>query len=118
MEYSKLATPVVKWVGGKRQLLPEIKKYIPDEISTYYEPFLGGGAVLFDLQPEKAIVNDINEELINLYRVVKEDAEELIEDLKKYENDSECFYRIRVQIETKKYFQNFQIPKGLQGYII
>ncbi|WP_333860465.1 DNA adenine methylase [Clostridium sp.] len=95
MKYSKLATPVVKWVGGKRQLLPEIKKYIPKRISTYYEPFLGGGAVLFDLQPKKAIVNDINEELINLYRVVKEHAEELIEDLKKYENDSEYFYKIR-----------------------
>jgi DNA adenine methylase len=95
VKYSKLATPVVKWVGGKRQLLPEIKKYIPKRISTYYEPFLGGGAVLFDLQPKKAIVNDINEELINLYRVVKEHAEELIEDLKKYENDSEYFYKIR-----------------------
>lgn len=111
MEYSKLATPVVKWVGGKRQLLPEIKKYIPDEISTYYEPFLGGGAVLFDLQPEKAIVNDINEELINLYRVVKEDAEELIEDLKKYENDSECFYRIRGLDRNKEVFSKLSNTK-------
>lgn len=111
VEYSKLATPVVKWVGGKRQLLPEIKKYIPDEISTYYEPFLGGGAVLFDLQPEKAIVNDINEELINLYRVVKEDAEELIEDLKKYENDSECFYRIRGLDRNKEVFSKLSNTK-------
>lgn len=104
MKYSKLATPIVKWVGGKRQLLPEIKKYIPNRISTYYEPFLGGGAVLFDLQPKKAIVNDINEELINLYNVVKEHAEELIEDLKKYENNSEYFYKIRELDRNKEVF--------------
>lgn len=95
MKYNKLLVPVVKWVGGKRQLLPEIRKYIPKKFSNYYEPFLGGGAVLFDIQPKKAIINDINEELINLYKVIRDNADELIEDLKKYTNDSECFYRTR-----------------------
>ena len=71
MKRTKLVAPVVKWVGGKRQLLPEIKKYIPKKFTTYYEPFMGGGAVLFELQPNKAIVNDVNEELINLYTVIK-----------------------------------------------
>lgn len=87
--------PVVKWVGGKRQLLPEIEKYIPSKFSTYYEPFVGGGAVLFHLQPKKAIVNDINQELINLYQVIKDDVEGLIEDLKNHQNEAEYFYKIR-----------------------
>ncbi len=95
MKYYKLAVPVVKWVGGKRQLLTEINKYIPKKISTYYEPFVGGGAVLFSIQPQKAIVNDINKELINLYMVIKEKPGELIEELRTYKNISEEFYRIR-----------------------
>lgn len=90
-----LAVPVVKWLGGKRQLLTEINKYIPKKISTYYEPFVGGGAVLFSIKPGKAVINDINEELINLYKVIKETPEELISELKKYENTSKEFYRVR-----------------------
>ena len=58
VEKDPLVKPVVKWAGGKRQLLPKIKKEIPKKYSVYYEPFLGGGAVLFDLQPQKATVND------------------------------------------------------------
>jgi len=92
---NKLVAPVVKWAGGKRQILDEITKYIPDEFSTYYEPFLGGGAVLFELQPEKAVVNDINQELMNIYQVIKENVDELIEDLKKHKNEREYFYKIR-----------------------
>lgn len=94
---SKLVQPVLKWVGGKRQLIPEIEKYFPDRksISTYYEPFVGGGAVLFHFQPKKAVINDVNEELINLYKVIKDDVESLIEDLQKYKNDEDLFYKVR-----------------------
>lgn len=67
MYKNPLVAPVVKWVGGKRQLLQDISKHIPDKFSTYYEPFLGGGAVLFYLQPNRAVVNDINEELIEAF---------------------------------------------------
>ena len=95
MKYNKLASPILKWVGGKRQLLPEINKYVPKKISTYYEPFLGGGAVLFNIQPLKAIVNDVNSELINLYQVVKYDVESLIRDLAKHKNEADYFYEIR-----------------------
>ena len=72
MEKSPLVAPVLKWVGGKRQLLKDIKKHIPSQYSTYYEPFLGGGAVLFALQPNRAVVNDISEELINVYTVIRD----------------------------------------------
>ena len=51
-------SPILKWAGGKRQLLPHILPLVPDKFSRYYEPFLGAGAVLFELQPKKAIVND------------------------------------------------------------
>lgn len=95
MKNDELVMPVVKWVGGKRQLITEIDKYIPSQISTYYEPFLGGGAVFFYLQPKKAVVNDINEELINLYQVIQDNVEELIEDLKKHKNEPDYFYSIR-----------------------
>ena len=105
MKKIKLATPVLKWVGGKRQLLPEIKKRIP-RITSYYEPFLGGGAVLFALQPKKAVVNDLNTELINVYKVISNNPEELIEELKKYNNDEETFYKIRNIDRNKKEFEN------------
>lgn len=104
---NKLVLPVVKWVGGKRQLLPEIKKYFPNQFNTYFEPFVGGGAVLFELQPKKAIVNDINKELINLYSVIQNNVEELItklSDTDRYSNTSECYYRIReLDRAPKKY---------------
>ncbi len=95
MKYNKLVSPILKWVGGKRQLLPEIRKYIPKKITKYYEPFVGGGAVLFDIQPQNAIVNDVNSELINLYQVVKDDVEALIKDLGKHKNNADYFYEVR-----------------------
>lgn len=94
---NKLLQPFLKWAGGKRQLLTEIKKYLPKITSstTYYEPFLGGGAVLFHIQPSKAVVNDINSEVINVYRVIKEDVNGLIEHLKTHKNEAEYYYHIR-----------------------
>jgi len=91
-----LVTPIVKWVGGKRQLLDTIVPLIP-EYSTYYEPFVGGGAVFFHMQPKKAVINDSNEELINIYRVIKEHPEELIALLQQHKekNCQEYFYEVR-----------------------
>lgn len=94
---NKLVMPFLKWVGGKRQLMNDIEPLIPSKISTYYEPFIGGGAVLLNQQPKKAVVNDYNAELINVYKMVRDHVEELIEDLATHENESEYFYRIRVQ---------------------
>ena len=102
MKFIKLATPVLKWVGGKRQLLPEIKKYVPKKLTTtYYEPFVGGGALLFAIQPKRAVINDINSELINLYEVIKEHVDSLIEDLRKYKNEADFFYETRAQDRDK-----------------
>ena len=73
--------PFIKWVGGKTQLLPEIEKHMPKNYGTYFEPFLGGGAVLFNLMPNRAVVNDLNSELINAYQMVMQKPDELIKQL-------------------------------------
>lgn len=64
--------PFVKWAGGKRQILDKLKKYLPEEFDTYYEPFIGGGALLFDLTPKKAVINDYNQELMNIYNILSD----------------------------------------------
>jgi DNA adenine methylase len=87
--------PFLKWVGGKRQIIDTIKLYLPQKFTTYYEPFIGGGALLFHLQPNKAFINDFNEELINVYQTIKTHPNELIKDLKKHINTPEYFYKIR-----------------------
>lgn len=92
-----LVQPFLKWAGGKRQLLPEIRKYIPRAYNLYFEPFVGAGAVLFNEQPPAARINDANKELINCYRVVKENPEELIRLCQHHErrHDKDYFYKLR-----------------------
>lgn len=106
-----LVSPVVKWVGGKRQLLNVIREYIPNEFNYYCEPFLGGGAVLFDLKPKKAIVNDLNSELMNVYNVIKTDVDELILDLKKHKNEADYFYKMRELDRNKREYNKLSNVK-------
>jgi DNA adenine methylase len=89
------ASPFVKWAGGKTQLLPELRKYVPEKFNTYIEPFAGGAALFFDLQPAKAILNDTNEELINAYRVIQNSVESLIKLLSSYSYERDFFYSLR-----------------------
>lgn len=92
-----LLSPLLKWVGGKRQLLSDIIPMIDNKCSTYVEPFIGGGAVLFSMQPKKAIINDYNHELINVYKVVRDSIDELLELLYIHQenNSSEYYYEVR-----------------------
>jgi len=62
--------PFVKWAGGKRQIIEELKKYLPEEYGCYYEPFVGGGALLLEIMPKKAVINDSNKELMNVYQMM------------------------------------------------
>ena len=100
------AKPFVKWVGGKRQLLKQFKEldlYPPDgfnpEKNTYYEPFVGGGAVFLDLLPQKAVLSDMNNELVVTYNVIKNDLDKLIKKLKKHQrkNNKTYFLKVRAQ---------------------
>lgn len=84
--------PFTKWTGGKRQLLPELIDLMPKKINRYYEPFVGGGALLFELTPDKATINDFNTDLILAYREIKDNVEELIEILKIHKKNNEKDY--------------------------
>lgn len=114
MTEQQLIKPPLKWVGGKRQLLPEINKYIPKEIDTYFEPFLGGGAVFFDLEPDKAVINDYNSELINVYKTIKDDVEKLIEYLRVHEenNSKEYYYTVRSWDREEGYSERSNVEKA------
>ena len=87
--------PFLKWAGGKRQLLSQIDPFLPKDFDIYIEPFVGGGALFFFLLPEKAVLIDSNPVLINIYRVIKENVEELIELLRNHKNEEDYFYMIR-----------------------
>lgn len=87
--------PFLHWVGGKRQLLPEIKKHMPKEYNVYYEPFLGAGAVLFELQPKIAVVNDFNSELINCYEAIRDNVNQVITYLEQFQDTKEMYFKIR-----------------------
>ncbi|MEY4602582.1 MAG: hypothetical protein RL292_523 [Candidatus Parcubacteria bacterium] len=101
---SEKPKPFVKWVGGKRQLLAQFRRlnlYPPEkfniETGRYFEPFVGGGAVFFDLLPERAYLSDLNNELVTTYNVIRSDVENLIKSLKKHKLDKEYFLKIRAQ---------------------
>lgn len=96
--------PFVKWVGGKRQLLKQFRElglYPPEAFSpmtsTYYEPFVGGGAVFFDLLPKNAKLSDLNNELVITYNVIKNNVDELIESLQKHIYDKEYYLKVRAE---------------------
>ncbi|WP_135825592.1 DNA adenine methylase [Halorussus ruber] len=79
--------PVLKWAGGKSQILHEIVPRLPSDFNHYHEPFFGGGAVFFDLQPPNGTINDLNSRLMNFYRQVRDNHEELIETNKKHQRE-------------------------------
>jgi DNA adenine methylase len=95
MKENRFLRPFVKWAGGKRALLPRIHEQLPRDFSrhTYHEPFLGAGAVFFDLMPRRAVINDSNAELIPAYRIIRDSVEELIGILKVHaKNHGEKYY--------------------------
>lgn len=106
MAKNKLVAPVVKWVGGKSQLLDKITPMFPKRMTTYCEPFLGGGAVLFAVQPKNAIINDLNTDLMLVYEVIRDDVKMLIVELEKHENTSEYFYKLRDLDRDKDGYQS------------
>lgn len=89
--------PVLKWAGGKTQMLDELLPKVPTSYGRYIEPFFGGGAMFFALQPENAVIADSNPELINMYQQIANHVEDVIQCLKRYKNTSEMFYAVRSQ---------------------
>ena len=100
--------PFVKWAGGKRQVIDKLCEYAPDEFDTYYEPFIGGGALLFKLSPKKAVINDSNKELMNVYQVLCDENKfkKMCNILNHYETEhnEEFYYEIRNKDRNKNSF--------------
>ena len=97
-------TPVLKWAGGKTQLLGAITSSLPPEYNSYYEPFVGGGAVILNIAPRKAFINDINEQLINLYTQLKHSVNNVIATVNELDAiycDKEKYYEIRERYNNK-----------------
>ena len=106
--------PFVKWAGGKRQLLSEILERIPHSFENYIEPFLGGGAVLFALQPKRALINDINASLIHTYKTIASEPQEFIVKIKELdsrisEGGKEYYYLIRDLYNSKLMREEFDL---------
>jgi len=101
--------PFVKWAGGKRQIIDKLLKYAPYEYDTYYEPFVGGGALLFELSPEKAVINDYNEELMNVFNCIKDETKfnKMCNELNRHEanHSEEYYYEIRNKDRDKAKFK-------------
>lgn len=98
--------PFVKWAGGKRQLIPQIRERMPEKYNDYYEPFIGGGAVIFDLLPANALINDINKALINTYRTICNEPDAFLIEVNRLDNDmwedgKKYYYTIREHYNDK-----------------
>ena len=100
--------PFVKWAGGKRQIIDKLKKLVPEEFNTYYEPFVGGGALLFELSPKNAVINDSNKELMNVFNCIKDENKftKMCHELNHYEasHSEEFYYDIRNKDRDKAKF--------------
>lgn len=87
--------PFLKWAGGKWSILPELLARLPKKWKTYFEPFVGGGALFFELRPSKAVLSDVNADLINAYKTVRDKIEDLVVDLGRHKHSSKYFYKVR-----------------------
>lgn len=104
MDKENMMKPVLKWAGGKGQLLNRLKNRLPSLYNTYYEPFIGGGALLLGIKPDKAVINDINKQLINVYYQLKLDPEAVIKavrDIEKLPCDKTYYLSMRERYNHK-----------------
>lgn len=93
--------PIVKWSGGKKDELKKILPHIPENYSTYLEPFIGGGAVYFNLNPDKAVINDVHKELVDFYQSIKNGhTNEIYDFMKQHPNEEETYYKVRAYDNT------------------
>jgi DNA adenine methylase len=103
-ELAFMVNPILKWAGGKRQLLSEIIKLFPKNYSSlvYHEPFIGSGAVFFNIEPIAGSINDTNHHLMNFYRIVRDSPEKLIEKTSEFEYQKEIYYELRQRYNNEE----------------
>lgn len=97
--------PFLRWAGGKQRLIKEISEFVPSDIKkgTYFEPFLGGGSLFWLLQPPRAFLSDLNRSLIECYKMIRDEPNQLYEYLKKYKKQSSCdfYFKVRKQFNQR-----------------
>ena len=108
----RICRPFLKWAGGKGQLLGQLGKRVPASYNRYIEPFLGGGALYFSLQPKTAYLSDLNPDLINCFEVVRSHLPALIEELKKYRYDRDMYYAVRALDREPGYAQTSPVCRA------
>jgi DNA adenine methylase len=101
-----MAEPILKWAGGKRQLLPELTARFPVDYRHYHEPFVGGGAVFFALEPEAGSINDLNERLVTFYEVIRDWPDALIEENRTNEHSDDYYYDARDEFNDLRTVSN------------
>jgi DNA adenine methylase len=106
------ARPFLKWVGGKSQLLNPLSRRLPKKINKYFEPFVGGAALFFHLQPQSAVLSDINSELIDTYEAIRDDVEGVIKSLRLHKYEKEYFYKIRSWDRLESFPKMSQIKRA------
>jgi len=97
------AHPFLKWVGGKRRLVPELRRLMPPKFGRYFEPFVGGGALFFAVRPSRATLGDANAELMNCYRMVRDEVGGVIAQLRQHPYDKEHYYQVRALVSNERY---------------
>lgn len=109
--------PFVKWAGGKRQLIPQIRERMPEKYNDYYEPFVGGGAVIFELLPANALINDINKALINTYKTICNELDDFLKEVNRLDNDmwedgKKYYYSIREHYNDKLMRSEYDVEQA------
>jgi DNA adenine methylase len=111
--------PVLKWVGGKRALLPQISSYFPEALDgTYFEPFLGGGSVAFRMQYRRSVLNDSNEELILFYQTVRDSLPELLDAIRSFPISQEAYYQIRDWDRERDFKSRSSVERAARFYYL
>ena len=119
-----MVKPIIKWAGGKADEIKHILKYIPSDISVYLEPFVGGGALFFHLQPENAVINDVHKELIAFYRAIKNgNASDIYEFMETHPNEEDTYYTLRgsecittLDVAKRFYYLRKTCYRGMNRY--
>lgn len=107
METKKHLKPIIKWSGGKSDEIKKFESHLPNEYNTYIEPFIGGGALFFKLNPKKAVINDVHKELIDFYNAIKNGkSKDIYEFMKEHPNNEEEYYKVRDELNINDYLDN------------
>lgn len=110
------AKPFIKWAGGKTQLIDQLRQRFPAKFARYYEPFIGGGALFFDCARPDSCISDINAELIDCYKVVRDQTSDLIDELKSFKNEEDFFYQIR-NADRSEEFKSWTLVRRAARFI-